>query len=362
MSEHIDCVVIGAGVIGLAVARQLALSGREVLILERTLGIGNETSSRNSEVIHAGIYYPPGSLKARLCVEGKQLLYRYCSEHGVPHERVGKIIVATAESQRTALVGYQARARANGVGELPWLSAGAIGELEPEVACIGGLYSQSTGIIDSHAYMLSLQGGFEAAGGMIAFGTTVQRITRAGRRLRVETDAIELDAREVVNSAGLAAPGLATTLDPGAPRAWYARGHYYAYSGAQPFSRLVYPVADQGGLGVHVTIDLARQARFGPDVRWIDGIDYRFDDSHRAEFVAAIRRYYPAVDERRLHPAYTGIRPKIAGPGEPDADFRIDDAARHGVAGLVNLLGIESPGLTASLAIARVVEQCLNSA
>jgi L-2-hydroxyglutarate oxidase LhgO len=180
--------------------------------------------------------------------------------------------------------------------------------------------------------------------------------------LRVETDAIELDAREVVNSAGLAAPGLATTLDPGAPRAWYARGHYYAYSGAQPFSRLVYPVADQGGLGVHVTIDLAGQARFGPDVRWIDGIDYRFDDSHRAEFVAAIRRYYPAVDERRLHPAYTGIRPKIAGPGEPDADFRIDDAARHGVAGLVNLLGIESPGLTASLAIARVVEQCLNSA
>lgn len=353
--ERVDAVVIGAGVVGLASARALALAGLDVVVLERHRQIGTETSSRNSEVIHAGIYYPGGSRKADLCVRGKALLYRYCAEHGVPHRRCGKIIVASSEAQVPVLRDYQAQAERNGVAPLPWLEAGEVAELEPEVQAVAGVLSESTGIIDSHAYMLALQGDLEAAGGMIAFDTAVTGLAPVSGGLRVQTAELELEARWVVNAAGLEAPGVAGWLTADAPRAYYARGHYYVYEGRAPFSRLVYPVAEAGGLGVHVTLDLGGQARFGPDVVWVDGVDYTFDDGRRADFESAIRCYFPGLDPDRLHPGYTGIRPKISGPGEPAADFRIDGPAEHGVAGLINLLGIESPGLTASLAIGEVV-------
>jgi L-2-hydroxyglutarate oxidase LhgO len=355
MAERADVVVIGAGVVGLACARELALRGREVVVLERHARIGSETSSRNSEVIHAGIYYPTGSRKARLCVEGKALLYRYCETHGVPHRRCGKLIVATDRSQLDTLRGYQAQALRNGAGHLDWLDGAEVEALEPAVRAVAGVHSPTTGIIDAHAYMLSLQGGLEAAGGLVACNTPVRALVREAGGIRVATDELELDARWVVNSAGLSAPALAAQLVADAPRGWFARGRYYGYTGAAPFARLVYPVAEAGGLGVHVTLDLAGQIRFGPDVEWIDDVDYRFDDARRADFCAAIARYFPAVELDRLTPGYTGIRPKISGPADPAADFRIDDPRDHGVEGLVNLLGIESPGLTASLAIAREV-------
>lgn len=355
MTETVDAVVIGAGVVGLACARALALQGLEVVVLERHEQIGTETSARNSEVIHAGIYYPDGSRKAALCVRGKQLLYDYCADHAVPHERCGKIIVASNDDQLATLRQYQTQALANGVGELPWLTAADIAAMEPAVRAVAGVLSESTGIIDCHAYMLALRGDLEAAGGMIALGTAVQGLRPAGDGLLVATDAMDLQARRVVNAGGLAAPDIAAWVSADAPAAHYARGRYYSYQGRAPFSRLVYPVAEAGGLGVHVTLDLGGQARFGPDVVWIDGVDYRFDDSRRADFEAAIRRYFPDLDAARLQPGYTGIRPKISGPGEPAADFRIDGPAVHGVSGLVNLLGIESPGLTASLAIGEVV-------
>jgi len=347
--QRVDAVVIGAGVVGLASARALALAGLDVVVLERHRRIGTETSSRNSEVIHAGIYYPGGSRKAALCVRGKALLYRYCAEHGVPHRRCSKLIVASSEAQVPVLRGYQTQAERNGVAPLPWLGAADVAELEPEVQAVAGVLSESTGIIDCHAYMLALRGDLEAAGGMIAFDTAVTG------GLCVQTAALELEAGWVVNAAGLEAPGVAGWLTPDAPRAYYARGHYYVYEGRAPFSRLVYPVAEAGGLGVHVTLDLGGQARFGPDVKWVAGVDYTFDDGRRAAFESAIRCYFPGLDAARLHPGYTGIRPKISGPGEQAADFRIDGPAEHGVAGLINLLGIESPGLTASLAIGEVV-------
>ena len=356
-AETADLVVIGAGVIGLACARALALAGRDVVVVERHSLIGSETSSRNSEVIHAGIYYPPGSAKAGLCVAGKALLYDYCAERGIPHRRCGKIIVASREDQLTVLRGYQALARRNGVGSLRWLSRADVAALEPAVEAEAGVLSESTGIIDSHAYMLALQGDFESAGGMIAFGTEVGGLTRTERGIRVHTPGLTLDARWVINAAGLSAPQAAAWLVPDAPGAWYARGRYYVYEGVAPFSRLVYPVAEAAGLGVHLTLDLGGQARFGPDVTWIDTISYDFDDSSREYFESAIRRYFPALDSARLHPGYTGIRPKISGPSEPAADFRIDAPAEHGVPGLVNLLGIESPGLTASLAIGDLVRE-----
>ncbi|MDH3712682.1 MAG: NAD(P)/FAD-dependent oxidoreductase [Gammaproteobacteria bacterium] len=362
MTERVECVVIGAGIVGLAVAQALAQSGREVLVLERNAAPGEETSSRNSEVIHAGIYYPTGSLKAQLCVRGKQLLYAHCKEFAVDYRRCGKLIVATSEQQLAMLGDYQRQAALNGAGELPWLNAAQVADLEPQLRCLAAVLSPSTGIIDSHGYMLSLQMLLERHGGMLARDTAVSELQSASDGIVVRTPAMDLQARLVVNSAGLHAPQLARTIDPAAPAAFFARGHYYALSGAAPFQRLVYPVAEQGGLGVHVTLDLSGQAKFGPDVQWIDTPDYTFDSNNRKAFVTAIRRYYPALEESRLHPSYTGIRPKLSSRGEAPADFRIDGPRSHGIGGLINLLGIESPGLTASLAIAEQVVHLADTA
>lgn len=352
----VEVVVVGAGVVGLAVAQALARSGREVVVLERNLLIGAETSSRNSEVIHAGIYYGSGTEKAALCVRGKELLYAHCEAHAVPHKNCGKLIVATSEDQYEILRNYQAQSVRNGAGELRWVEQSELAELEPAVEALAAVYSPTTGIIDSHQYMLSLQGLLESHGGMIAFDTEVNEVKQSDKqRLELATNQGAIGCRWLINSAGLWAPDLAQPLDSAAPDARYAIGHYYSYAAA-PFNRLVYPVAAAGGLGVHVTLDLAGQARFGPDIRWLDGVDYEFDDSRRDEFVAAIRHYFPTLDESRLQPGYTGIRPKLAlAEGQAD-DFVIRGPTAHGVPGLVNLLGIESPGLTASLAIAERVE------
>jgi L-2-hydroxyglutarate oxidase LhgO len=359
MTEHVECVVIGAGVVGLAVARALALAGHEVIVLEAADGIGTHTSSRNSEVIHAGIYYTQGSLKARLCVAGKRLLYDYCAQHGVPYRPIGKIVVATEETEIDALKSYMAKAAANDVEDLRWLSRDQLRELEPEVRCVAGFLSPSTGIIDSHALMLALQGDAEEHGASVVFFSPVDAgEVRSGEiSLRVGgAEPMNLACRWVVNSAGLFAQDTArsiTGVPPGSiPPQHFAKAHYYALSGRSPFHRLVYPVATHAFLGIHVTLDLAGQARFGPDISWTDGVDYTFDHSREPLFYQAIRRYYPGLRDGRLTPGYTGVRPKISGPRDPAADFLIQGPKDHGVAGLVNLYGIESPGLTASLAIA----------
>lgn len=362
--ETIDTAVIGAGVIGLAIARALAMAGREVLVIEAADAIGTETSSRNSEVIHAGIYYPPGSLKARLCVAGKARLYRYCEAHGVPHKRLGKLIVATEDGQQSRLAKIAESARACGVDDLRVLTQAEARAMEPELACVAALHSPSTGIIDSHAFMLALQGEAEAHGAQIAFLTRVV----SGR---VESDGIVLETRSadgeeltlkaslVVNAAGHGAAPFARALQgmPAAhiPRQFFARGCYFAMVRRSPFSRLVYPVPVEGGLGVHLTLDMGGAARFGPDVEWIDRLDHTVDPHRADSFYAEIRRYWPALADGALQPAYSGVRPKISGPGEPAADFAIEGPRDHGVEGLVNLFGIESPGLTASLAIAEHV-------
>ena len=358
MAERCDAVVIGAGVIGLAVARELALAGREVLILERNALIGAETSSRNSEVIHAGIYYPTGSVKAETCVRGKALLYDYCDRRDVPYNRVGKLIVATSEAQLEVLRGYQRQALRNGVGHLRWLDRDEALRLEPDVRCLAGVFSETTGVIDSHAFMLSLHGDVEAHGGIVSFHTEVTDLGREDGRLLVRCGDFDLAAQVVVNAAGLEAPKVANALG-GHWRGHYAKGHYYTLSGRSPFTHLVYPVAEPGGLGVHVTLDMAGQARFGPDVVWIDEADYAFDPRNRDRFVEAIQKYYPELDPDRLHPDYTGIRPKLAPAGDPATDFVIEGPADHGISGLVNLLGIESPGLTSSFAIAERVVRLL---
>lgn len=361
LAESVDCIVIGAGIIGLAIARSLTLQGRDVVIAERANAFGAETSSRNSEVIHAGIYYPKGSLKARLCVAGKQMLYDYAGPRGIACTNTGKLIVATTGSQQPRLDEIVRQAAAAGVTDLRPLSRADVGALEPEVDAVAGLFSPSTGIIDSHALMLSLLGDFEAAGGALALNTPVVGGRPVDGGMVIEAGGAEsmtIEARTVVNAGGLWAQEIAASLGVRVeviPPRHLAIGHYYALGGKSPFRHLVYPVPEPGGLGIHATLDMAGQARFGPDVRWIEDVDYSFDDSRRADFVTAVRHYYPALDSDRLTPAYTGIRPKLTGPGGGFADFRIDGPEAHGVAGLVNLYGIESPGLTAALAIAEDV-------
>lgn len=366
--DTIDCIVAGAGVVGLAVARALARRGQEVLIVEREAAIGTGTSSRNSEVIHAGLYYPPGSLKARLCVEGRAALYAYAAERGIPHRRCGKLIVATSAAQHAALDAIRARAEAAGVGDLVRLTGADARAMEPELACTAALFSPSTGIVDSHALMLSLLAEAEAAGALLALASRVRGVEATGAGFVVTTEdpggaAFAMRARAFVNAAGLDAPALAAAtrgLDPRhVPRAFFARGNYYALPGRAAFSHLVYPVPEPGGLGVHLTLDLGGGMRFGPDVEWIHGVDYRVNGARRAHFEAEIRRYWPALPEGALAPSYCGIRPKLTGPGLPAADFRIDGPSRHGLAGLVNLFGIESPGLTAALALAERVAAAL---
>jgi L-2-hydroxyglutarate oxidase LhgO len=368
--ERVDCIVIGAGVIGLAVARRLALAGVETLLLERDAAPGTETSSRNSEVIHAGLYYSPGTLKARLCVQGRQQLYQYCDDRGVAHRRCGKLLVATSDAEVATLQGYADTARRNGVNDLEWLTPRAVAALEPAVHCTAALWSPSTGIVSSHELMQALLGDLESQRGTLACRAEVvgARLVTGAHVVCVRHDESdsEFTTRLLVNAAGLHAQSVAQRLEGlGAdtiPPLYLAKGHYFTLQGRAPFNHLVYPVASSAGLGIHVTRDLAGGVRFGPDVEWVSAIDYLFDETRRDAFATAIRRYYPALDATRLQPGYAGIRPKLAAPGTPAADFCIQGPAAHGWQGLVNLYGIESPGLTAALAIADEVATLLGIA
>lgn len=368
MADSFDCVVVGAGVIGLAVARALALDGRSVVVLEAEADIGLHTSSRNSEVIHAGIYYEKDSLKASLCVKGKAELYRYCETRRIPVYRIGKLIVATQEGDADRLAGIMARAAANDVNDLQLLSAQQMKALEPAVTCHSALLSPSTGIIDSHALMLAIRADLEASGGLVVTNSRVSKVEvdGVGFQLTVEGTEERIPCHVLVNAAGLGAHTLALSIDGLEPRyvplVRFARGHYFALSGKSPFRHLVYPLPVDGGLGVHVTNDMTGRARFGPDVDWVDAVSYAFDDSRAPKFIEAIRAYYPGLDPSRLSPAYTGLRPKLSGPGEPARDFVIQGPDDHGLEGLVNLFGIESPGLTASLAIGDLVAETLRRA
>ncbi len=364
--ETVDAVVIGAGVVGLAVARALALSGRETLILEAANTYGTGTSARNSEVVHAGIYYPKGSLKARLCISGKMHLYAYCAERSISHKRLGKLIVAGA-NQLDDLAAIHAKAEANGVDDLEWLEREEVLALEPRLNCAAALFSPSTGIIDSHGLMLSLLGDLENAGGLLSLNSPVKggEIDSQGIILRVGgAESMTLRCKILVNCAGLAARSVALSIDgipqDRIPPAFIAKGNYFSLSGKAPFTHLVYPVPEPGGLGVHLTLDLGGQARFGPDVEWIDAPDYEVDPTRGEKFYAAIRRYWPDLPDQALHPDYAGLRPKISGPGDPAADFAILGPKTLGREGLVSLHGIESPGLTSCLAIAKEVLSRLN--
>ena len=360
--DRIDCLVIGAGVVGLAVARALALTGLETVIAERHRTFGSETSSRNSGVIHAGIYYPPNSLKARLCVRGRELLYGYCAGHGVSHRRSGKLIVATADEQHDRLGRLHATAAANGVDDLRWLDRDEALQLEPALHCTAALLSPSTGIVDAHGYMLALLGEAQDRGAALALGSTIAALSPAadGLLVRLEGEAQpQLLARSVVNCAGLRACDVAAAIEgfprQHIPRPYYCKGNYYGLAGRAPFTRLIYPLPEQAGVGIHLTLDLGGAARFGPDVEWVDTLDYEVEPGRAERFYDAIRQYWPALQDGALVPAYSGIRPKIVGPSEASADFRIEGPEVHGVPGVINLFGIESPGLTASLAIAEHV-------
>lgn len=367
--EDLDAAVIGAGVVGLAVARSLACAGRDVVVLEALDAIGQVTSARNSEVIHAGLYYPSGSLKARLCVAGKHALYAYCAERGVAHRRCGKLVVAASEDQVAYLLKLQTQARANGVDDVELLSGDEARRMEPALAAHAALWSPSTGIVDSHGLMLALLGEAQDHGAMLALKSPVQRgeVTPQGIVLDVGGEQpMRIRARSVVNAAGLAACDIARSIDGLAaewvPRAVRCKGSYFSLAGKAPFTRLVYPVPEAGGLGVHLTLDLGGQARFGPDVQWLsddEPIDYAVDARRGEAFYAAIRRYWPALPDGALLPAYSGVRPKISGPGEPAADFVVQGPAVHGVEGLVNLFGVESPGLTSALAMGELVRSLL---
>ena len=361
--ERVDCVVVGAGVVGLACARALASAGRDVIVVEAENAFGTVTSARNSEVIHAGIYYPTGSLRALLCVRGKALLYDYCASHGVNHRRCGKLIVAQNDAEVAQLQIIEQRARANGVHDLQWLSRAEALALEPQLQCMRALLSPSTGIVDSHGLMLALLGDAQAAGTMLALLSPVLRAaaTPQGIELEVGGDtATTLLADAVVNSAGHGAPVLAAATRGLAaehvPQRFFAKGCYFTLGGRSPFSHLVYPAPGESShLGVHLTLDLGGQAKFGPSFRWVDTLDHTLDEAEADHFYDEVRRYWPGLKDGALQPGYVGVRPKIRGPGEPAQDFRIDGPPQHGVPGLVNLFGIESPGLTSSLAIAERV-------
>ena len=362
--DRVDAVVAGAGVIGLAVGRELAMQGLETLVLEAQTGIGTGISSRNSEVIHAGLYDAAASLKARLCVAGRAALYAYCESHGVPHRRCGKLVVATSAAQVEVLRSIEQRAVANGVTGLRRLTGAQARALEPALRCDAALLSPVTGIVDSHALMLAYLGDLERAGGQLAVQSPLEgaQATDRGFVLRVGGAApIEIEAGVLVNATGLHAPAVARRIAGLAPQTvptlHFAMGNYFSLGGRSPFSRLIYPVPEPGGLGVHLTLDLAGQARFGPDVEWLaaaspEELDYAVDAARGAAFYGAIRRYWPDLPDGALAPAYSGVRPKLQGAGEPVRDFLLQGPAEHGVPGLLNLYGIESPGLTASLALA----------
>jgi len=366
MTERVDAVVVGAGVVGLAAARALAQAGHEVVVLDAAEGIGTATSARNSEVIHAGLYYAPGSLKAALCVQGRQALYAHCAERGIAHRRCGKLVVAVEDAELPALQALHAQALANGVDDAVLLDGAAARAMEPALRCVAALHSPSTGIVDSHGLMLSLQGDAEAGGAMFAFHSPVRRVAVVPGGFDIDVGGAEpmrIGARQLVNAAGLGACALASRIDGldarHVPQPRGCRGRYFSLAGRAPFARLVYPMHNRAGLGIHFTLDLGGQGRFGPDVDWLPAgwqpgsaaEDYAVDASRADAFAADVRRYWPALPDGALAPAYSGIRPKIVGPGEPAADFGIDGPAQHGVPGLVNLFGIESPGLTACLAI-----------
>ena len=355
-------LVIGAGVVGLAIARQAALGGHEVIVAEATGGIGNGVSSRNSEVIHAGMYYPTGSQRARHCVQGRRKLYEFCATHGVPHKKVGKLIVAVDEKQTAKIEGIAKQGEINGVEGLELIGANAARAMEPALNCVAALHSPETGIIDSHALMLALRGDLEDRGGMIAFNTPVESLRRTAEGWEVrfggaEAGTLIVDA--VINSAGLGAQKVARSTEgyspARVPRLVLAKGNYFGFNGRPVFSHLIYPAPVEGGLGTHVTLDLAGRMRFGPDVEWIGEESYDVDPKRAASFYASVRTYWPALPDNSLVPDYCGIRPKLTGKGEPAADFLIDGPAGHGLPRLVHLFGIESPGLTSSLSIAEDV-------
>ncbi len=360
MVDHVDTVVVGAGAVGLACARRLALAGREVVVIEAAEAIGTGTSSRNSEVIHAGIYYPAGSLKAKLCVAGRHALYAFCESHGVPFERIGKLIVATDAEQIPSLDAVAEKARANGVDDLRAVSRDELREIEPNVAAAAALLSPSTGIVDSHAYMTALQGDAEGAGAMIALHSPIVGGHVEADRIIIETGGetpMTLACNHLINAAGLASQTVAAAIDgvpaETIPPRFYAKGHYFTLTGKSPFNRLIYPVPVPGGLGTHSTRDLGGQIKFGPDVEWVAEPNYNIDPARAEQFYASIRLFWPDLPDGALQPGYVGVRPKLSGPegGKYGSDFLIQGPAEHGVSGLVNLYGIESPGLTASLAI-----------
>ncbi|MCB1562222.1 MAG: NAD(P)/FAD-dependent oxidoreductase [Alphaproteobacteria bacterium] len=365
--ERLDVIVIGAGVVGLAVARALALAGREVVVAEKEPGFGSGISARNSGVIHAGIYYPQDSLKARLCVAGRQKLYEYAEARGVPYRHCGKLLVACDGEDEAKLDSIVARAAANGVNDLRTLSVAEARALEPELSCTAALLSPSTGIIDIHSLMEAFIADIEDSGGVLACGNGIESIRAIEDGFLIETGGESLIAQNVVNAAGLDAQGLASRIEgldsAFVPKLARAKGNYFSVSGKAPFSRLVYPVPVPGGLGAHFTMNIAGESLFGPDVEWLEegqAEDYTVDPARAESFYRSVERFWPGVKARTLIPAYAGIRPKIVGPGEKDGDFVIQDERIHGLKGLVNLFGIESPGLTASMAIAEEVARRLS--
>ena len=380
--EQIETVVVGAGVVGLAVARALALAGHEVMVIEKANAIGQGISSRNSEVIHAGLYYPTGSLKAQLCVRGKELLYSYLDKRSLPFQRCGKLIVATDDSQLSKLAAIEAQAAANGV-RVERLSCEQARALEPQLECVAALLSPTTGIVSSHDLMTSLQGDLENAGGMVALATEVKKVqflkqneqlagvlsAQSAMHSGVNSEGIEIGFKHLINAAGLFAPLLAQRMEgldaQFVPQAHYAKGNYYSLNGKAPFKQLIYPIPEAAGLGVHLTLDLGGQAKFGPDVQWLQAItdpaqiDYTVDPRRADAFYAQVRKYWPQLQDGQLTPSYSGVRPKISAPHEAAADFCIQGPAQHGIRGLVNLLGIESPGLTSCMAIGEAVQKLL---